>query len=551
MNKNITVLILFLISLIISDSNETDVLTEHYRSIFNDEYMNKVLGSEDTKKPDSEGGSSRDISIIPESNPPIIILREIVKPKRDGDFFRNEPIEVLVKIVVQKEGGLKQIEFWEDPGIDLDIINCSYPIRTSSIRQMRDYEERDQSLLRMNDIKDVNSIVNLLLNRSNNANSLVGDVYKMLSSNTTSLLIEYNQNKYGDSLSELLKQNLTSDFNKIITKNNSLNRTLLTKDKIAIDYTRVNSLNTGTSGYNESKDYCLQNRIILEHIFPNMLKNLSYIKKHEYLNISKNGGELQILEKNLRQGEIIIFKYYLLPIGLGKRDIRYIVRADGYYDEAIESFNILERGEKFSIEYQCDSKEVILNQKKKFLYSIEYLGGADEKSNFLTIITPPDGGNLIEASWGDRTKTKPEFKKVDESLYSTENISFSKGRIEQLSIIVEYNKMGLKMSPPDITIGDFPKRFEPDISVYADYDNSFRIHYESYSIILTVSAILISLIVAFFSSIEIYLTHREMMLTREQIKQATSEKEKSDRLMKKNLETLENLRRVINKLIGD
>jgi len=537
MNVNYILLILLLITLIISDSNETDMLSDHFRSEFGNKFMDKVLGSEDTKKPDSNGGSSRDINIVSESNPPITILREIVKPKRDGDFFRNEPIEVLVKIAVQKEGGLKQIEFWEDPGTDLDIINCSSPIRTSSIRQMRDYEERDQSLLRINDIININSIVNLLLNSSNNRNTLVGHVYKMLSNNTTYLLIKYNQSKSKETLSESLIKNLTIDFNKIITNNsiNSLNRTLLIKDKIAVDRARIFSLNPGTFEYNESKDYCLQNRLILEHIFPNMLKNLSYIKKHEYLNLSRTNGELQILEKNLRQGEIIIFKYYLLPTGLGKRDIRYIVRADGYYDEAIESFNILERGEKFSIEYQCDSKEVILNQEKKFVYVIEYLGGADEKSKFPTIIAPPDGCNLIEASWDD--KTKPGFKLEDEFLCSIENISFSKGRIEELSITVKYNKMGLKMSPPDIIIGDFPKRFEPDISVYADYDNPFRIHYEFYSIILTVSAIIISLIVAIFSSIEIFLTHREMMLTRKQIEQATSDKEESDRLMKKNLET--------------
>ena len=547
-------IILLILALILISISEGVIDLDKYRG--NIEIIPPKETIQDTK--DYGGGSSRDVIVMSEAAPPINILRDIVKPKRDGDFFLYEPIEVLVKITAQKEGGLKQIEFWEDPGDDLDIINCSYPIRTSSIQQMLDYEEHDQSLLRTKDINDTKSIVNLLNSNRNNTNSIHGQVYKELSNSTIFLLKNFNNNSFNETLLNLLTQNLTNDFNKIIENNsiNSINRTSFNEHNIIVDRTRVFSLNPDSSVFNDSKDYCLQNRLLLEHIFPKMLKNLSYLKKHEYLNLLKKDDNIIIFEKSLRQGETIVFKYYLRPTKLGKKYIRYIVRADGYLEERIDTIRVSDRAEKFAIEYKCDSKDIILNTPKNFEYNIEYLGGNDENSKFFINIAPPDGCILIDASWKDKNKSGFELK--NGNLHSEGNVSFSKGRVEELILTAKYNKMGLKRSPPSIFIGDFPKRFETDLSVYADYDNPFRIHFEFYSILLTIAAIMISLIVAIFSSIEIYLTHNEIKLTRDeimlarkQIELATSDRKDSNALIEKNMAILEKLRRVINKLLGD
>jgi len=508
------------------------------------------------KEKDYGGGSSRDVIVTSGPALPVNILSEIIKPKRDGDFFINEPIEVLVEITARKEGGLKQIEFWVVPGADLYILNCSYPIRTFSIQQMQDYEEYGQSLLRMKDINDTISIVNSLNISCNNTTSLQGQVYKVLSNNTVSLIKQFKNSNYDETLLTLLKQNLTNDFNKIIKNNsiNSINRYLLNENNLKIDRTRVISLNPNSTAYNDSNDYCLQNRLLLEHIFPKMLKNLSYLKKHEYLNLLKMDNKIQIFEKNLEHGETIIFKYYLRPTSLGKKDIRYIIKADGYLDKGIEVIRVSDRLEKFAIEFQCYSKDIILNDERQFTYNIEYLGGNDENSEFFINITPPYGCNLIKASWVDQNKSG--FKLENGNLHSLRNVSFSKGRVEKLLLTVKYNKMGLKVSPPSIFIGNFPKGFETDLSVYADYDNPFRIHFEFYTILLTIAAVMISLIVAIFSSIEIYLTRNEIKLTHEEIKLArkqfelaASDRKDSNALISREVRILEKLRRIINKLL--
>ena len=69
---------------------------------------------------------------------------------------------------------------------------------------------------------------------------------------------------------------------------------------------------------------------------------------------------------------------------------------------------------------------------------------------------------------------------------------------------------------------------------------------------------MISLIVAIFSSIEIYLTKKEIELTHAEIKRAhkqieleTSDRKDSNALIERNMAILEKLRRVINKLLGD
>ncbi|MCX6673884.1 MAG: hypothetical protein NTY37_08920 [Methanothrix sp.] len=270
-----------------------------------------------------------------------------------------------------------------------------------------------------------------------------------------------------------------------------------------------------------------------------MLNNLSFIKEHESQNLVVNLNAIRIIEKNLRQGESIIFKYYLRPTDLGIKDIRYILRADGYLQEDVVTIKVLERGEKFSIDYSCDSKSLTRLKEKKFVYNIEYLGGNDETNSFPVNITPPDGCRIARASWDSN---KPEFNNT--TWQSIGNVSFSKGKAEKLSITANFSETGLRKSPPWISIGSYNKEFETDLAVYEDYDEPAIVHYEFISLILTMIAVLISLIVAIFSIVEIHYTRKEIKLTLIQMKQ-------SDALIVSNTSTIEKLTRIINKLLGD
>ena len=474
----------------------------------------------------SEGGSSKKIIEAPKEYSPISIIRTIITPKRGGDVFRNEPIEVLVKITTQKTDGLKQIEFWELPEDDLKLDRCSYQIRTSNISQMRYYEEHDDSLLDDNDIINTASLISILNDDSANEprKQLYSYISRQLSNDTSKLLYEYilNQSQQDDEnlalLLENLNQTLLSDFNEMI-ENNSIDLfVLFAKCDINIDRTRVKSLNPNSSSYTGFKDYRLHKRLMLEHIFPKMIRNLSIIKDHECRKIFGYKNEINISEKNLRQGETILFKYYLYPTKLGLKDIRYIVRADGYVQEGTETISVSERGEEFSIDYWCDSKDLTRNKPEIFIYNVEYTGGNGEENQFPLSVQLPGGCKEIVVSWEEESGSKDGFNEMHNGTWRSESeVPFSKGIIKKLNVTAVFNVPGLRISPPTIKIGNYTKYFEPDLAVYAEYDSLFRIHYDFYSIFLTIAAILISLIIAIFSSVELYLAQREINLIHKEI----------------------------------
>jgi hypothetical protein len=513
----------------------------------NIEYIpSKVTDKEQTQS--LEQDSSRELLMMPEEAPPVNIIRNIIKPKKDGEFYKDELLEVLIKITTQKKGGLKQIEFWEMPGDDLNISHCSYQIRTSNIHQMLDYEEQDQSLLQKKDIINISAIICSLNTNSSNQpirEKLNNYIYKQLSNDTIELLSDVSENEINESLQEVFKQHLKDDFNKIIENDSTDLAMLFAKCNIKIDWTRVSSLNPDSLAYHDSNDYRLQKRLILEHIYPKMLKNLSFTKEHECQNLVDNKNAIKIIEKDLRQGETIIFKYYLRPTDIGLKEIRCIIRADGYLKEDIDTIRISERGEKFLIRSWSDSNDLISNEKENFTYFIEYLGGSDEKNSFDAIITPPGGCEIDDVSWED--KSKPRFNKNNNGTWSIIHVPFSKGKEETLNFTAEFSETGLRISPPTIKIGAYTERFDPDLAVYADYDSPFRIHFDFLSIFLTIGAIIISLIVAIFSSLEIYLANKEIHLihaenriARKQIELAKDEKTELVRI-------LEELTRKINK----
>lgn len=522
MNARAYIILLIIMELIptsFSEEKGSQDYLDTYRKDFSDEFRKSVFTSETTDPPNSKDESSGDINLQLEETHPIKIVRNVLKPKKDGNFYKDELIEVLIKLTIQKKGGLKRIEFWEMPAEDLKISYCSYRIRTSNIQQMLDYEEQDSSSLQKKDIINATCIAASLNNNFLNLperQKMNKYIYSFLSNNSTKLLNEFSKGKINESLKEMFKQNISCDFNKIIENNNTDLLRLFNECGIKVDYKNVSSLNPNSSAYNDLKDYRLQKRRILEHIYPKMLKNLSFSKEHERQNLVKNKNAIKIIEENIRQGETIIFKYYLHPTAIGLKEIRYILRADGYFEEDVETISVSEKGEKFSIDYWCDSKDIISKQTENFTFFIEYLGGNNETNSFDAVITPPDGCEINSISWKDISK--PKFKKNNNKTWAAINVPFSKGKEEELYLDVVFYETGLRISPPTIKIGTYIKKLDPDLAIYADYDTPFKIHFEFLSIFLTIAAIVISLIVAIFSSVEIYLAHKEIRLVRDDIK---------------------------------
>jgi len=517
---NNTLILLILILCILSfEGDASDNLTVHIQENYGKEFDAKVFGTTNPITTDNTRESSRS-NIVSAETLPILITRSF-RPNQYDDFCENKLIEVLIEITAQKKGGLKQIEFWELPEDDLKLEVCSCPLRTTNISQLLDYGDQDLSILTEEDILNTTSIIRSLKDRSVNQHrkELNEYIYMQLSNKTIRLLNTIDPQK--DRTNQSLLNGLLIDFNKIIENNSTDLHMLFFNCHINVDRDRVYSLNPNSSAYDDLKDYRLQKRLILEHIFPQMIRNLSILKDHECLKIFKDKNAIKIMEKGLCQGETLIFKYYLRPIEIGSKDIKYIVRSDGYLEKGTETISVSKWGEEFSIDCWCNSKDITMGDPQTFIYNIKYTGGAGEENKFQVYVQPPNNKCTIDnVSWEGPSNLKGLFnhdKHINDTWWSACDIPFSKGIIEKLCVTATFGETGLRISPPTIRLGNYSQKFETDLSVYAKYDDLFRIHYDFYTVLLTIAAILLSLIVAICSSVELYLAQREINLIHKEI----------------------------------
>jgi hypothetical protein len=529
----------------------------------------------DQKTPDqptkinSERGSTARTIIMPIETASLNVTRKIMGKSKDGSLFRSEIFEVIVKLTCLEKDGLENIEIWEIPDEDLIIENCTYPIATSSIKNMLEYEAFDKSYLHETDIKDYDDIIYIKRLLTNNSSKLYPipiknsfiDCYKIylhifdyLAQDTKELL------KRPDSRDDLgaLKNNLIRDFNKIIenNSNDTLNSSIL-KEYCCMDLNRNN-----VYSYNLNSIYSLafnDNRLIkrrlLEQIFPSMIDDLSYYKLHEDLQINMTSNIITFKVNELYQGETIVFKYYLYPKKLGISEIRSIIRTKRSLREEITPIKIIERGERFNVDYWSESKELISEDVNRFSYYVEYLGGNDEQNKFpIKFIAPKEcvlGNNVKYKSngvWADSIKNiqlingkEPTSKNIDLG-----DINFFKGKIEEIAINVTYLKPGLRLTPPTITIGNFTKdNFQADLSVYSETNMKSRINYEWISILVLIITSLISfasLLLSGASLYEILLSKRMIKISEEQVKEISKDRAKLEDLIKINSELIKMLK---------
>jgi hypothetical protein len=551
-NKKYLILIIIIIMIFINIVNCTD----GYLPFFKDPHPKASENKEDHKEIIQGSGSSRSQVILSTDTVPVNITRRVVRPERADGYYQDDLIEVLVKVTSLKKDGLGYIEIWELPGDKLELIRCSYPIRTSSIKNILSYETSDESDLRKEDIINTLYIAKLLKNDTDSfypnpyksyphSDNAYAYIYKILSSETQNLLTNISSEDMLDKINNALLH----EFNGFINDNSTtdINVTLLKQCNIPLDRKSVYSFNSHSAEYNDLKDYKLIKRRLLERLFPGMIKNMSFYKEHEFLKNHDAPNSINVLEKDLFQDEAIIFKYYLRPTGLGQTNIRSIIRTNGYLQEETTPLKIIDRGERFDIGYWCESKDLSTNHPMKFIYYIEYLGGNDDKNNFTISVKAPEGCKIEnDANWKDnidRMESSRSYQiQCEQSMRNVtiNDVSFTRGKINELIINVTYTRTGLRLSPPTISIGNFAKEFETDLSVYEDFDTPARIHYEVISLIL----IFLTMIISVGSIYEVY-------LTRKQIEHEKKEREISDKLIDDNTKVLEKLTRILNKILGD
>jgi hypothetical protein len=477
----------------------------------------------------SGGVSSRPQIVSSDEIIPLNISRRIIEPRGEMGIFRDENvIVVLVKVTSLKKDETQNVEIWEIPGKELKIVNCSYPIITSSVGEILDYEKFDKSLIQNDDIINVTSIVKALDNKKD---PLYLHIYNLLSNSTQEMLPTFctlNAAKTSEAL--------VRDFNKILnnTTNLDLNVTHFAGSKASYrNETLGNHLYQGyipdLKVFKELKDHRLYKRRLLEDAFPYGIRTILYYKEHENQEVDKSTQSIHF-SKDLGAGEAIIFKYYLHPNDLIETELRSIIRTKGFLHEEAIPIKIIEREPHFNIAYWCESKEIIRNDINEFKYFIEYLGGDENEKPFLVEIKAPDGCEI----------QKPRFPnenwKGDKTIQSAYHI-FSKGKKEKFIVDVCYTQTGTKFLPPIVYIQNENPAFPAEISVLEDWDQPYKIHYETFSIILLCLATLISFISLF-----------ELLLLHKQTSQTKKERKINEKIIKANTEAFNKLSRQFKKI---
>jgi hypothetical protein len=438
-------------------------------------FQNKnILDDKPAYVPPSTGGSSHVIATTSTETTQVNTTIEIISPQRDEGFFNEsaEVITVLTKVTPLSKNGLKNLEIWEIPSNGLKIENCTYPLRTSNIKDLLDYIDSDKSVIKNMDISDIIYIKKIL--SIANLNPLYSHIYYLLN-DTTKRLLERNDSEKGAELcAEILK-----DFNIIINNptDQDLNLSHFAGSNVThrssihladVDKGLYQGFNNNSYSFLSMNDFRLFKRRLLEDAFPESIKRVPYYKDHEDYKLDNSNrimiGKKEIGESYLRSGESIIFKYYLHPEKLGRAEIHSIIKADGFYYEERKPVSIIERDPRFEVEYISPSKELVKDKSMEFEYYIKYIGGDNDKKRFKVSIN-----KVVNKRTGEIYCTVDPPRK---------DITFSKGKTENFTVNVTYIREGYRLSPPTISIEDKEKKFDNDIYVYKEDDQPARLHYE-------------------------------------------------------------------------
>jgi hypothetical protein len=509
-------------------------------------------------QPQTSESSHREISIPSSSSyiaAPMNISKRILSPKREAGYFMDDVIEVQITATSLKKEALENIEFWEIPGNGLEILNCSYPIETSAIYQKIDYENSDKSNLAEYDIVNISQIKYELKNSKKNSISRIRD---LLSPRTR---IHLNDSNYSEAI---LKFELVDDFNKILNNKTDmdLNASFFSPSPTVLndglDYWINNNINsTERREFIDLQDYRLIKRRLLELAFNNDSSNgnsnkgirwLPFSKQHENLQIERRGPLKAILYRsdNLREGESVVFKYYLRPKEKGTSEIRSIIKSDGYIYDAATPIKIIDRDPNFDYAYWCETKDLHVNEPENFTYIIKYLGGdKEERDNFVVNVEP------IESCKVNWIYVKKDNKTLNGSLMENSKslslpLNFTRGLLKEILVNAVYTKTGRMYSPPAISIENTTSKFEADISVY-DWNNWIREHYEIITlIVLIVSTVLINF---GFQWKQYRLQNEQLGLQREQHKDAKSNSKINKDSIDNNTDVIKQLSRLIDEKI--
>ncbi|RQW79259.1 MAG: hypothetical protein EHM14_09300 [Methanothrix sp.] len=506
--------------------------------------------------------------VFPSEAPPMNVSRKIISPMREDAFFEGDVIVVQVAVTSVKKEGLKDVEIWEIPGEGLQIINCSYPVVTSNIGQILDYEKNDKSFLSESDLIIDEALRDLQMRDK----SELKRIYNLLSNETKKKVINSSVKQSNESITNL-KFDILKEFNNILNNksNYDLNASYFKVSPSVLDDGLDYWINSPDEVglYIGLEDYRYIKRRLLEYAFKNetipnnttaktfqAIRPLSFHKDHENLFIGQK-GYIYYYVPFLHDRESIIIKYYLKPEKIGLTDLRSIIRSLDHFHEEKNLIKVAQRNPRFEYKVSCDTKDILKNSNINFTYSIKYLGGdKEENRTFPVNVASPKTCDILSVYSLDERKYSPENSKHNRSIL----LNFTKELTQELTVAAMYTETGSYLSPPRITIEKSSSDFEEDISVVTPVEMVFRMNSETIGVLLLAVSLIVTIIgTLWFGVVQLKQAEKNMKRIEEivdrtdtlvdtLIRQVTINKfesEKTQSIIEKNTEAITNLTKLI------
>ena len=447
-----------------------------------DEYR-KDLGGYDGNAANIGSGSPR--IVFPSEASPMNVTWQVISPKREEGYYLDDVIVVQVTVTSVNKEGLEDLEIWEIPGDGIEVLNCSYPIVTSVVGRILDYEKSDKSFLRNADINLSSVIMDL---KSKNKPKEIKCIYGLLPNNTQKNVTNIDLMLSNRSDRECLRSELLREFNTILDNRSSLDfnasffNTSPTVFNDGLDYWIKSEDKIKNFTYIELEDYRLIKRRLLEYAFwnetaknPEGIRRLSFDKEHENL-LSGPVESINYFVHDLHDRVSITLKYYLHPTKIGLTNLRSIIRSKDHLHEKTNGIRIVERNPLFESKCSCETTDLIKNTSATFVYSIKYLGGdMDERKEFKVHVSSPGHCKIIAVQTPDGEKSSRDMGVDNKSI----TLDFTKGMTQELKVIASYNITGSHFLPPKISIDRYTSDFEGVLSVSECWDPFFRVHSEA------------------------------------------------------------------------
>lgn len=262
-------------------------------------YSQPIVASQPRERESSgyRGTTINDQIFNQQERTPIEVNKYIFSYCVDNDY-RNQTICIMVECINRGDTTLDNIDLYEVIPDGAIIINCSSPLKTSSIEELMRYERKGPLLICSEDISNSRVFAKIL---------------------TGNLPISCHLRKNGLNINSsicdprLLAKNITKGLNDIIANkdlNLYKNKTGLLDDRFLSLQTR--KLNSTLSNILWDIDGELLNFFFLRDSYPSNLRkpdgNAEIVDKYS---IDEMAGFIHIPDLRLRQKEILMFRYFM------------------------------------------------------------------------------------------------------------------------------------------------------------------------------------------------------------------------------------------------